>query len=299
MSLPLAPSTTAVASNTARGILLMLVAVLFFTAMDAVAKGLVGGYPLMQVTLARFAGQLFLVIVILRGKLIAPLRTRFPGLHLVRAILQFATVSLFFVSLNYIGLAEAQALTDINPVLITLGAAVFLGENLTRDRLVGVTLAMIGAMIVIRPGLGVFSPAALLPLAAAVTYSGSALITRRVGPYESPWTAMVYTAAFGVMASAVTLPWTWQPIAAPDLWRFAALGALGTVAQLCIIRAFSLAEASAVAPFAYVGLICATGWGIVLYGEYPDPLTIIGALVIVVAGLYVWQRETAATRIAA
>ena len=141
--------------------------------------------------------------------------------------------------------------------------------------------------------------ASLLPLAAAVTYSGSALITRRVGPYESPWTAMVYTAAFGVVASAVTLPWTWQPIAAPDLWRFAALGALGTVAQLCIIRAFSLAEASAVAPFAYVGLICATGWGIVLYGEYPDPLTIIGALVIVVAGLYVWQRETAATRIAA
>jgi drug/metabolite transporter (DMT)-like permease len=137
---------------------------------------------------------------------------------------------------------------------------------------------------------------ALLPIGAAICYAGSALITRRVGPFETPWTAMLYTAGFGVLASGVTLPFLWVDIPPADLWRFAALGVLGTVAQLCIIRSFSLAEAAAVAPFAYAGILFAIGWGIVLYGDYPDPATLLGALVIVSAGLYVWHRETRSTR---
>lgn len=293
------PLPAAAATHTARGILLMVVAVLFFTTMDAVAKGLVGGYPLLQVIFFRFAGQIVLVLLILRGATGPALRTRFAGLHLARAVLQFATVTLFFASLTYIGLAEAQALADINPVLITLGAALFLGERLGRDRLFGVVLAMIGAMIVIRPGSGVLTLPALLPVAAAVCYAGSALITRRVGPFETPWTAMIYTAAFGTLASGVILPVLWVDIDPADLWRFAALGVLGTVAQLCIIRSFSLAEAAAVAPFAYAGILFAIGWGIVLYGDYPDPATLLGALVIVSAGLYVWRQETRAPRTAA
>ena len=195
----------AASPHTARGILLMLVAVLFFTTMDAVAKGLVGGYPVFQVIFFRFAGQILLVLLILRGATGPALRTRFGGLHLARAVLQFGTVTLFFASLTYIGLAEAQALTDINPVLITLGAALFLGERLGRDRLFGVLLAMIGAMIVIRPGAGVLTLPALLPIGAAICYAGSALITRRVGPFETPWTAMLYTAGFGVLASGVSV----------------------------------------------------------------------------------------------
>jgi len=293
--MPLPPPVAAAHQN-GRGILLMLVAVLFFTTMDAVAKGLVGGYPLFQVIFFRFAGQIVLVLLILRGATGPALRTRFGWLHLARSVLQFATITLFFASLAHIGLAEAQALTDINPVLITLGAALFLGERLGRDRVFGVVLAMIGAMIVIRPGSGMLTLAALLPIAAAVCYAGSALITRRVGPYEAPWTAMLYTAIFGVLASGVTLPFLWVGIAAPDLWRFAALGVLGAVAQLCIIRSFSLAEAATVAPFAYAGILFAVLWGIVLYGDIPDRATILGALVIVSAGLYVWHRETRAAR---
>jgi drug/metabolite transporter (DMT)-like permease len=107
---------------------------------------------------------------------------------------------------------------------------------------------------------------------------------------------MLYTAGFGVLASGVTLPVLWVDIPTADLWQFAALGVLGTVAQLCIIRSFSIAEAAAVAPFAYAGILFAIGWGIVLYGDYPDPATILGALVIVFAGLYVWHRETRAAR---
>ena len=289
-------ATAAAPNQISRGILLMLLAILCFTAMDAVAKGLVAHYPLPQVIWARFAGQVLIVLLILRGHTRAALRTRHPVLHIIRSALQLATTGLFFASLTQIGLAEATALTDVNPVLITLGAALFLGERLGRVRIAGVLLAMCGAMIVIRPGMGVFTPAALLPLGAAVCYAASALMTRYLGPGESAWTPMIYAATFGLV-SALALPAVWVPLRAEDLPLFALLGALGTAAQLCIIRSFSITEASVVAPFGYVGIIFATLWGIVLYGEYPDPATLAGALVIAVAGLYVWAHETRGRRI--
>lgn len=293
---PAMPSPTP--HNTARGILLMLVGVLLFTAMDAVVKGLVGGYPAMQVVWARFAGQFVIVVALLaaRRELGAALRTRFPGLHVARSVFQFGTAGLYFAGLAYVGLAEAQALADISPVLITLGAALFLGERLGLQRILGVLAAMAGALLIIRPGFGVFTPAALLPIGSAVCYAAFALITRRVGAHESPWTSMIYAAAFGTLASGVLLVPIWQPIAPQDVPLFVLIGVLGSAAQLCLVRSFSMAEASVVAPFGYVGILFATGWGILLYDEWPDGWTVLGALVIVLAGLYVWHRETRAAR---
>jgi drug/metabolite transporter (DMT)-like permease len=282
---------------TRKGILLMLLAILLFTAMDAQAKGLIAKYTTLQVVWARFAGQAVLVLLFLGPARIGPtLRTRYPLTHLARSGFQLGATGLFFASLAYIGLAEATALTDINPVLITLGAALFLGEKLGPRRIFGVVMAMVGALIVIRPGLGVFTPAALLPLACAVSYAGNALLTRHVGPKEGPWTSMLLAALFGTLVTSLALPFFWSPIALADLPVFLLLGVLGSGAQLCIIKSFSMAEASAVAPFAYLGIVTATFWGIVLYGEYPDLWTVIGALVIVAAGLYVWHRETATRR---
>lgn len=281
-------------ASTRKGILLMLLAILLFTTMDALAKGLVQRYPTEQVVWARFTGQLLLVIVILNRNLPPVLRTRHPRLHLLRSATQLGATGFFFTSLNYIGLAEATALTDINPVLITLGAALFLGERLGPRRIAGVIAAMIGAMIVIRPGMGVFTPAALLPLCCAVCYATNALITRKVGSTETVWTSMVYASLFGTLVTSTLLPGSWVPVPLSDLPLFIAIGCLGTAAQLALIRSFSIAEASSVAPFGYAGIVLATIWGILLYGEYPDMLTILGASIIVIAGLYVWHRETQA-----
>lgn len=281
-------------ASTRTGILLMLLAIVLFTMMDALAKGLVQRYPTEQVVWARFTGQLLLVIVILNRNLPPVLRTRHPRLHLLRSATQLGATGFFFTSLNYIGLAEATALTDINPVLITLGAALFLGEKLGPRRIAGVVAAMIGAMIVIRPGMGVFTPAALLPLCCAVCYATNAIITRKVGSTETAWTSMLYAGLFGTLVTTALLPGAWVPIPLSDLPIFVTIGCLGTAAQLALIRSFSIAEASSVAPFGYAGIVLATLWGILLYGEYPDLMTIIGASIIVIAGLYVWHRETQA-----
>ena len=284
------------AGPTTLAIGLMIGAILLFTVMDAVAKGLLNRYPTPQVIWARFAGQLFFVLLILRGRLRPLLRTRYPRLHLARCACQFGATGLFFTALGYIGLAEATALTDTNPVLITLGAALFLGERLGPRRLLGVAAAMLGAMIIIRPGFGVFTPAALLPMGAAICYTGNALITRFVGRTESAWTSMIYTSVFGTALLGVVQPFTWAPIATSDWPLFFLMGGLGMGAQLCMIRSFSMAEASAVAPFAYLGIVFAAIWGALFYGEYPDLWAVIGALVIIAAGLYVWHRETLAAR---
>jgi drug/metabolite transporter (DMT)-like permease len=283
-------------SAVTRGVLLMILAILLFTAMDATAKGLIERYPAPQVIWARFAGQLLIVLILLNHRTGPLLRTRYPWLHMVRSTCQFAATGLFFLSLGHIGLAEATALTDINPVLITLGAALFLGERLGPRRIAGVVAALIGALIIIRPGAGVFSPWALLPLGAAIAYTGNALLTRHIGAREPVWTSLLHASIFGTLLGSLALPFVWVPITGPDLALFALVGLLGTGAQLCIIRSFSMTEAAVVAPFAYLGIVFATGWGIVLYDQWPDHWTMIGALVIVVAGLYVWHRETQASR---
>lgn len=295
MSLPL---TLPAPQTNARAIGLMIGAIVLFTTMDAVAKGLLDRYPTPQVIWARFTGQLLLVVLILRARIRPVLRTEYPMLHIARSAFQFGATALFFTSLAYIGLAEATALTDLNPVLITVGAALFLGERLGPRRIAGVLVAMLGAMIIIRPGFGVFTPAALLPIGAAICYTGNALLTRYIGAQESVWTSMIYGAAFGSLLLGATLPFVWQPILTPDLMLFAVMGLLGTAAQLCLIRSFSIAEASVVAPFAYLGILFSAVWGAVLYAEFPDRWSMFGALVIIAAGLYVWHRETQAAKAA-
>lgn len=276
---------------TTRGILLLLMAVVLFTAMDAAAKGLVERYPPTLVVWARFVGQLVIVVAILRGSCLALARTRFPGLHLARALSAIGSTWFFFASLGYIGLAEASALGDINPILITLGAALFLGERLGPARLGCVLLAGTGAVVVAQPGSGILSWAALLPIASAAAYAANALITRAVGPHENPWTPMLLGAAISTALASLALPWVWQPIAASDIGLFLLLGLLGTGAQLCIIKAFSIAEASVLAPFGYAGTVFASIWGILFFGEWPGLPTLIGAGLIIGAGLLLWRLE--------
>lgn len=292
--MPPAPSSRL--GPTGRGILLMLTAIFFFTLLDALAKDLVSRYPVVVVVWARIGVQLVLVAAILRGRLPALARTAWPALHVARAATQLGAGAFFFASLAQIGLAEATALADLNPVLITLGAALFLGERLGPHRIAGVIAAAVGALVIIRPGAEVFTPAALLPLGCAACYAANGLLTRAVGARESLWTAMILTSAIGTAIMTALLPFFWVPVAPADIPRLLAIGALGTTSQICLIRAFSLAEASAVAPFSYFGIVLATLWGVLFFGEWPDAVTVAGMLVVVAAGLYVWHRETRGAR---
>ncbi|MFD1880970.1 DMT family transporter [Paracoccus pacificus] len=273
-----------------RGILLLLGAVLIFTLMDATAKYLSQLYHPLQVVWFRYAGNLAILLIVFAPHLREYARSRSPWLQFWRALMQIASAGLFFFSLVHIGLTEATAIMDLNPVLITLGAAVFLGEQIGPRRAVGILVSMVGALIIIRPGLGVFQPAAILPLIGAFTYAAGAILTRLVRG-DSTRTSVLWSAGVCSLVASAALPFIWQPIQLQHFWAFGLMAVFGTISQVLLIRAFAVAEASAIAPFGYTGLVWAGVWSWLFFDSLPDMWTVVGAAVIVCAGIYVWSRE--------
>ncbi|WP_204114679.1 DMT family transporter [Shimia biformata] len=275
-----------------RAILLMIGAVLCFSLMDAAVKALAPRIGVLPTLWTRYAGQMLVVMILVSPRFRSVLKTRYVWLQLLRSVFLFCATGSFFIAISRVGLAEVTAVMNVNPVLITLGAGLILGERLGPRRIAGIAVAMIGALIVIRPGATAFSPDALFALLGACFYSAYSLTTRYVGKNEDVWTSMIYTSAFGTVILTAALPAYWQTPDMPALGLMALVTVFGTTAQLLLIRALSAGEASMLAPFAYCGLIFATVWGLVFFAEIPDALTISGALVIAGAGLYVWHRET-------
>ncbi len=276
----------------ARAITLMLAAVFCLSLMDACVKAVSPAIGTLPALWARYAGQMLVVLVLVAPRLGQVVRSRYPGLQLARSLLLLTATFFFFNGLARIGLAEATAVMVLNPLFITLGGALFLGEALGPRRIGAITVAFFGAMLIIRPGSEAFNPAALFPLGSAICFAGYSLITRAVGAGEDVWTSLFYTALVGGLLMTVTAPFYWVWPDGQSALLMGAIALFGTAGQLLLIRALSQAEAGLLAPFNYSGLIFATLIGFVAFAEIPSALTLLGALVIAGAGLYVWWRET-------
>jgi drug/metabolite transporter (DMT)-like permease len=274
-----------------RAILLMIAAIFCFSIMDATVKALAPNVGVLPALWARYAGQMLLVFVLVLPRLKTVVRTKYPGFQFFRSLLLMSATACFFTGLSLIPLSDAAALMSTNPMLITLGAAMFLGEKLGIRRIAGIVAAMIGALIIIRPGSDVFSAAALFPLGAAVCYSAYALLTRRVGADEDVWTSLFYTGFVGTVLLSILVPFQWQTPSATDAGLMVIVALAGTTGQLALIQAFTKGEAAMLAPYSYTGLAFAAFWGVLFFSEVPDFWTIVGSLVIAAAGLYVWHRE--------
>lgn len=279
-------------SPTSRAILLMIAAIFCFSTMDMLAKLLSGRVGTMTTLWVRYLGQALLVAVIVAPRLSRIVKTRYPKLQLARSVFLFCATTFFFFGISNIGLAEAASVMSTNPIFITLGAAFFLGERFGVRRAAAIAAALIGALLVIRPGTEVFSPYALLPLGAAVCYSAYALTTRFVGRDEDAWTSLFYTAIFGAVALSLGLPFYWHPIGLSEIPLVIGITAAATLGQLSLIRALMEGEAAMLAPFSYTGILFSIIYGLLVFGDIPSWLTLLGALVIASAGIYVWHRET-------
>ena len=274
-------------------ILLMIGAVFCFASMDATAKYLMKEIGPAQTIWARYTVQAVIVTVLNLPIINVYGRTNYPKLQFLRSVALMMATTLFFFAFSRLGLAEASAIFNISPVLITLGAFLFLREQIGPRRLIGIIVSLLGALIIIRPGTGVFSIYALLPLGAAIFYSTYSLATRFVGTDESPWTSLFYSAIFGAICYSIYIAFYWNPMSNNAILLTIIIGLFGTAGHICLIRALTLGEASLVAPFIYTNLLFTTTWGFVLFGNLPDFWTIVGALIIVAAGIYVWARDRA------
>ena len=272
-------------------ILLMIGAIFCFASMDATAKYLMKEIGPAQTIWARYTFQAILVTVLILPKINIYGKTKYPKLQFLRSVALMMATTLFFFAFSRLGLAEASAIFNISPVLITLGAFLFLREQIGLRRVIGIFVSLLGALIIIRPGSGVFTIYALLPLGAAIFYSTYSLVTRFVGADESPWTSLFYSAIFGTICYSIYIVFHWNPMSNNALLLTIIIGLFGTAGHICLIRALTLGEASLVAPFIYTNLLFTTIWGLVLFGNFPDFWTICGALIIVAAGVYVWARD--------
>ncbi|MDX1711937.1 MAG: DMT family transporter [Rhodovibrionaceae bacterium] len=293
------------------GILCIVTGMLALSANDAFMKFLSGDYALHQLVLMRSLVALTLVSTAasLTGGL-ASLKTRRLPLHIGRGLLLTLANSAYFLALAAMPLAEAVAVFFVAPLLITLLSVPFLGERVGVNRWFGVAVGLAGVVVMLRPGEEAISYASLLPLVAATAYATLQITTRRLGRTDRPLTMafyiqltfMIISLSMGLAAGDGRFAGTgdpsldflfraWRIPDTGDLGLILACGVLIACAAVLLSRAYSMAQAAAVAPFEYVALPMAIVWGFVLWGDLPDGLTIVGILMIAGGGLFVLYRE--------
>jgi drug/metabolite transporter (DMT)-like permease len=284
------------ASDTAapsRGIILILIANLGFAGMDAVSKTLVVDYPVAQILWVRYAFfAAFATALSLRsGGPLAGLRSQRPALNVLRAVILLAEIGCFVVAFRYLPLAETHSIAAVYPLIITALSAVVLGEFVGPRRWAAVAVGFVGVVVILRPGLGVFNPAALIPLAGAALFAVYQIMTKVVARRDSMVTILLYTGWIGFALTSLTGPFYWTP---PDVKGWILLpiaGFMGVVGHLLLIKALELAPASVLQPFNYTLLVWATAVGFLVFGDLPDTVTVLGAGIVVASGLYTWWRE--------
>lgn len=282
----------------ARGILMIMSAVAMFAVMDSIAKYLARFYPVPGIVWARYAFHLLFVVLILgprmKGRL---LRTRRPGWQVLRGLLLAASSLFLFSALKFMPLAEASSITFLAPILVTIGAAFALKEKVEPQRWVAVCGGFVGVLIIIRPGSGVFGPAALLPLATAACFAAYSVLTRKLAGLENPYTTIFYSGLVGTMMLAVVLPFAWKaPATSAHTVLLMLMGVLGGGGHLVLIHAYEHAPASRLAPFSYTQLIWVLGAGYLVFGDFPDQWSLIGIAVIAASAIYIATHQRMAAR---
>lgn len=276
------------------GIAAMIVSVALFSAMDALVKLLAARYPVLQIVFFRSAFGFLPLLwpMVAAGGLRQVMASRRLGLHVFRGVMGTVSLIAFFLSYRYLGLAEAVALFFVSPLIMTALSMPLFGEHVGPRRWVAVAMGFVGVLIMVRPGGTLFMPAALLPVAGAFAYALAAVTIKRLGDTDGPLTIVFYFTLVTTLLSALALPLVWhRPESLVDWLALAMTGVLGGCAQLALTQAFRLAPVSVVAPFEYLSLPWAIGWGWLIWAELPGLSTWLGAAAVVASGLYVLHRE--------
>ena len=279
--------------NKRRGIVMMLLACLFFSLMDAVMKRLAGEFPAIQVTALRALSSLPLILLYVhwRGAWASLWQVRWP-LHLFRVGLGVAMLTLFAFALKRLPLTEAYALFYISPLAIAALSIPFLGEKVSKASWIAIAFGLLGVLVVLKPsGKGLVSLAGLAVLVSALCYACSAITVRLLSRTDSS-ESMVWWVMFGValVAGLVAAP-GWVAVGFKHGWLLAALAITGFIGQLTITEAFKLAPAATVTPFEYSALAWGLGLDLLLWQTVPHVRVLVGAAIIVASGIYLARHE--------
>lgn len=284
-----------------QGLLLAMIGMLILPGIDALAKSLADELTAVQISLGRFAFQsvlltIFAVLFLPRGSLRMqqPLLLLAPG-----ACMAIATVCIF-AALKYLSIAEAIAIFFVEPLVLTIMAAVLLKERVGWRRISAIVVGFVGAILVIQPNFVAVGWPALLPLVTAVSFASYVILARRLAARFEPVAIQAYTgySATALLALVALLGWSAEfeatEIAWPTLsqWvRLVGVGAVAAVGHVIVAMALRRTPASIMAPTQYIEIISATILGFIFFGDFPNALAWTGIAIIIGSGCFVYWRE--------
>ena len=287
--------------NTKAGIWLMIATSVVFASQDGISRHLADQYNVMMVVMIRFwVFALFVILLASRlpGGLRAAGRSRMPWVQLARGLILVAEICVMVVGFVKLGLIEAHAVFACYPLLVAALSGPILGEKVGWRRWLAILVGFLGILVILQPGFAVFSPWALVPFLAAAMFAVYGLLTRYVARQDSAGVSFFWTGVVGAVAMTPfgLTHWTWMTPA--DWGWMATLCCTAVLGHWLLIRAYAVAEASAIQPFAYLQLVFAAGIGITVFGEVLRLNVALGAGIVVAAGIFTLWRQRVRERAA-
>ena len=284
-------------SNALSGIALLILAIACFAVLDTTTKVVSASVPVVMAMWFRYAFQaVATTAVMLPVRGLAMLRTAHPKFQCLRGVLLLTTSALAFFSLKYMPVGEFTAVVMITPLVITLLAALTLGERVSALRWVLVAGGFIGTLVIIRPGDGGFDWTLLLPLGLVASNAWFQILTSRMVKTEDPVTMQFYTGWVGTVIASAALPFFWTRLDSAALWAGVVfMGVMGTVGHFVMILAYAKAPVSTLTPFLYaqIGFAMLAGW--LVFSHVPDQWSVLGMTLIAIcgaAGAWLTVRES-------
>ena len=281
-------------SNTRLGILLMTATAIVFAVQDGISRHLAAEYNVFMVVMIRywfFAAFVLTIAMRRSGGIRAAASTEQPFLQIFRGLLLAAEICVMVAAFTLLGLVESHAIFACYPLLVAALSGPILGEQVGWRRWAAIGIGFLGVLIILQPGLKVFSPYAFVALCSASLFALYALLTRYAARKDSAASSFFWTGTAGAVAMTLVGVWFWEPMIASDWAWMAALCVTGATGHWLLIRCYEVAEASAVQPFAYLQLVFAALIGITVFGEVLEPNVALGAAIVVIAGVFTLWRE--------
>ena len=281
-------------------IALMCATMICFTGQDTCAKWLSFSLPTAQIVWARYVGAAVIALTASRA-LSRPvtLRSKRPGLQLVRSVLLFCSTGANVLALRQLQLSETATISFLTPIFVALLAGPLLGEKVSRERMIAIALGFLGVVIATRPGTAAFQPIVLIAIAGVVCNSGYVLATRKLAGADAPQTTLVWTQIAGLVFLTPILPWVWRAPGSTGAWAImAVMGVFGATSHGMLIVAHRYAPAPTLTPFTYTQLIWMIVSGVLVFGDWPAASTLLGAALVVACGAYLALRERRVRQVA-
>lgn len=279
--------------NVSLGILLMVLVTLIFAVQDAVTRHLADNVNVWMVLAVRFwFFAAFATFLASRspGGLRNSLISRRPKAQILRGLCLVSEIIIIIFAFKLLGLVETHAVFSIYPLIVSILSGPILGETVGWRRWTAVGIGFIGVLIVLAPTSGVFSLYSLLPLGAATLFAAYGLLTRSVASEDNAMVSFFWTAIIGAVLLTVPGLLHWEEISAQNWGFMAALCLTAALSHWLLIRAYEVAEASAIQPFAYLQLVWIAFVGVFLFSETLRTNVIIGGAIVVLAGVFTLIR---------